>query len=116
MGAFDLSGIRARVPGLATPAPEPPQPEPVPHVADTPLARAIRTGNAQEVRDALGDHPLADDQVETAINLLAWDEVAPAAIRSLAVAARTQTPVLLRAPARSGRRLCHPPPAGECPG
>jgi AAA family ATP:ADP antiporter len=96
VGAFDLSGIRARVPGLATPAPEPQQPEAAPLGPATPLARAIRNGKAEEVRNALRDHPLTDDQVEPAINLLAWDDVAPAAIRSLAVAARTQTPVLLR--------------------
>jgi AAA family ATP:ADP antiporter len=96
VGAFDLSGIRARIPGLAAPAPEPPRPEPKSQVPATPLARAIGNGNAQEVRDALGQHPLAPDQVEAAINLLAWDEVAPAAIRSLGAAARTQTPVLVR--------------------
>ena len=62
----------------------------------TPLDAAIRTGNAPEVRGVLAGNPLAPDQVETAIDLLAWNEVAPDAIRALSAVAGDNTPVLLR--------------------
>jgi len=97
VGAFDLSGIRTRAFGApsaqsaveARSAPAPSRPE-------TLLDRAIRTGNAREVRDALTAHPLAGDQVETAIELLAWNDAAPDAIRALSDVAGSNTPVLLR--------------------
>jgi ATP:ADP antiporter, AAA family len=98
VGAFDLSGIRKRAFGVPTPeAPVAPRSTPVPAAAlETPLDQAIRMGNAREVRDALAGHPLAADQVETAIELLAWNDVAPSAIRALSDVAGRHTPVLLR--------------------
>jgi AAA family ATP:ADP antiporter len=98
VGAFDLSGIRTRAFGAprqevaaearATPA--------APSRPETPLDQSIRTGSAREVRDALAAHPLAADQVETAIELLAWNDVAPNAIRALSDMAGSNTAVLLR--------------------
>jgi AAA family ATP:ADP antiporter len=98
VGAFDLSGIRTRAFGApsqevaaearATPA--------APSRPETPLDQSIRTGSAREVRDALAAHPLAADQVETAIELLAWNDVAPNAIRALSDVAGSNTGVLLR--------------------
>jgi AAA family ATP:ADP antiporter len=98
VGAFDLSGIRTRAFGALSPqstAParsestEPSQPE-------TPLDRAIKTGNAREVRAALAAHPLVADQVEDAVQLLAWNDVAPDAIRALRDVAGSHARVLLR--------------------
>lgn len=97
VGGFDLSGIRQRF-GSATPAPaqEPRRSSPQVLSSEAPLSRAIRGGNAEEVRAALAGKPLADDQVELVIELLAWDEVAPAAIQSLSVAATNRTDLMLR--------------------
>ena len=98
VGAFDLSGIRTRAFGAlgqevaaqarATPA--------APSRPETPLDQAIGRGDAGEVKDALAAHPLAADQVETAIELLAWNDVAPHAIRALSDVAGSHTAVLLR--------------------
>jgi ATP/ADP translocase len=99
VGAFDLSGIRSRAAifASATTTPVVSRPVPTPVKAPlSPLSQAIGQGNADEVREALAAHPLMPDQLEMAIELLAWDDVAPAAIRSLSAAARTETPVLLR--------------------
>jgi HEAT repeat protein len=98
VGAFDLSGIRslafgARRPDAAAEAGSTPV---APTLPVTPLEQAIRTGKAQEVKQALARHPLAADQVETAIELLAWNDVAPHAIRALSDVAGSYTPVLLR--------------------
>jgi AAA family ATP:ADP antiporter len=97
VGAFDLSGIRPRLTlSVGSPhAAEPPQPAPTTPASETPLSKAIPGGNVDEVRAALAEHPLADDQLDTAIELLAWDAVAPQVIRSLGALARTRTNVLL---------------------
>jgi hypothetical protein len=97
VGAFDLSGIRSRAFGALTPesAAESSFESP-PTQAETPLARAIRMGSAREVRAALAAHPLAADQVEPAIELLAWNDAAPDAIRALSDVAGSHTSVLLR--------------------
>jgi hypothetical protein len=98
VGAFDLSGIRTRAFGALSPqstdparseSTEPSQPE-------TPLDRGIKTGNAREVRAALAAHPLVADQVEDAVQLLAWNDVAPDAIRALRDVAGSHARVLLR--------------------
>jgi hypothetical protein len=97
VGAFDLSGIRRRVPlpGVAPAAPEARRQAPAASV-QTSLTRAIQGGEADEVRRVLGQHPLDADQIETAIELLAWDAVAPSAIQSLAGAASSRLDVLLK--------------------
>jgi ATP:ADP antiporter, AAA family len=97
VGAFDLSGIRTRAFGSLSPRSTAERSAPAaPSRTDTLLDQAIRTGNAREVRDALAAHPLNDDQVETAIQLLAWNDAAPDAIRALSDVAGSHTRVLLR--------------------
>jgi AAA family ATP:ADP antiporter len=97
VGAFDLSGIRHRVPlpGMPSAAPEVRRQTPVASTP-TPLTRAIQQGNAEEVRRVLGQHPLDADQAETAIELLAWDAVAPTAIQSLVDVAASRLDLLLK--------------------
>ena len=98
VGAFDLSGIRTRAFGAPSQevAAEARSTPAAPSRPETPLDQSIRTGSAREVRDALAAHPLAADQVETAIELLAWNDVAPNAIRALSDVAGSNTAVLLR--------------------
>jgi ATP:ADP antiporter, AAA family len=98
VGAFDLSGIRSRAFGALSPqsATEAGSEPTEPSRPETPLNRAIRMGNAREVRAALAAHPLAADQVEEAIELLAWNDVAPDAIHALSDVAGNHTRVLLR--------------------
>jgi AAA family ATP:ADP antiporter len=98
VGGFDLSGIRSRL-AVSTGSPyaaEPPQrpSAPAPKV-ETPLSRAVQGGNADQVRLALAEHPLAAEQIENVIELLAWDAVAPSAIQSLSAAAPAGTELLL---------------------
>jgi ATP:ADP antiporter, AAA family len=96
VGAFDLSGIRSRlaVPPYAAKRPQRPS-TPTPAL-ESPLGRAIREGKAAEVRNALTQGPLATDQIETAIGLLAWDAVAPQVIQALSEVAHAHLEVLLR--------------------
>jgi AAA family ATP:ADP antiporter len=99
VGGFDLSGIRSRLaisvgsPYAAEPPERPLPPTPAP---ESPLSEAIHGGKASEVREALAQRPLAADQIETAIELLAWDAVAPSAIQSLAGVAASELDVLLK--------------------
>lgn len=99
VGGFDLSGIRPR---LAVPSGSADQSETMhrpsipSQLPETSLSRAVQVGNAGEVRAVLAKGPLAGDQIETAIELLAWDAVAPQVIQSLSEAARAHLPVLLR--------------------
>jgi ATP:ADP antiporter, AAA family len=99
VGAFDLSGIRPRL-ALSTASPyaeAPPQTSPAPsRPPEAPLSQTIHDGNASEVREALARSPLAADQVEKVIQLLAWDPVAPHAIASLSAVAKANMAVLLR--------------------
>lgn len=97
VGAFDLSGIRRRIPlpGAPPAAPEARRQIPASSV-QTSLTRAIQGGEADEVRRVLGQHPLDPDQMETAIELLAWDAVAPSAIQSLAGLASSRLDLLLK--------------------
>jgi hypothetical protein len=99
VGGFELSGIRSRLAVYTgTPYPtEPPQAPPAtPTAIETPLSSAIRGGKSEDVRRALADHPPEADQIETVIELLAWDAVAQAAIRSLCKLAPTNARTLLR--------------------
>ena len=97
VGAFDLSGIRRRIPlpGAPPAAPEARRQASASSV-QTSLTRAIQGGEADEVRRVLGQHPLDPDQMETAIELLAWDAVAPSAIQSLAGLASSRLDLLLK--------------------
>jgi AAA family ATP:ADP antiporter len=98
VGGFDLSGIRSRL-AVSTGsdyAAEPRAPEPSSIARDTPLEEAARSGQADEVRRILGAHPIKPGEVETVIELLAWDAVAPTAIRSLSAVAPAHTDVLLQ--------------------
>jgi AAA family ATP:ADP antiporter len=101
VGAFDLSGIRQR-PEFATtavsitPGPRPSHPAPDTDLKTSPLRRAIGTGNRQEIETALATASFTPDEIEAAIELLAWDEIAPQAIRALREVARTQTAVFVR--------------------
>jgi AAA family ATP:ADP antiporter len=98
VGGFDLSGIRSRPSQLtgersALPA-EHPSPAGVSHYS--PLRRAVSTGDPEVIRQALEAAPLTADLIEPAIELLAWDRVAPHAIQALQAAARPHTALLIR--------------------
>jgi hypothetical protein len=99
VGAFDLSGIRPRLaissgsPYAAEPPQRPSRPTQAP---ETSLGRAIQGGSASAVREALAQSPLAADQIETAIELLAWDAVAPQVIQALSGVAHANLEILLR--------------------
>jgi ATP:ADP antiporter, AAA family len=98
VGGFDLSGIRSRL-AISTGAPyaaeAPPRPaEPAP--VGTPLEQAVHRGKAQEVADILAQGPPSDGQVDSIIELLAWDAVAPAAIASLRRVVSSNTDRLLK--------------------
>jgi ATP:ADP antiporter, AAA family len=99
VGGFDLTELRSRlaIPTDPAHAPEasPQQPEShPPH--ETPLQHAVLSGNAGEVRQALAGGRVKPEQVESVIDLLAWDAVAPAAIRALAEVAGSSTDLLLQ--------------------
>ncbi len=98
VGGFDLSGIRSRLAlSTATQYPaEPPVRRPAPAVIETPLDQAIHHGSAEEVNQALAGSTPAAGQVDSVIELLAWDAVAPAAITALRRAASSQTDLLVR--------------------
>lgn len=97
MGAFDLSGIRPRphVPP-DTLAGEPQPAGSQGDASESPLGAAVRRGNVAEIREVLATHPLSDDHIESAIDLLAWDAVSQQAIRALAPVAADHLDVLLR--------------------
>jgi ATP:ADP antiporter, AAA family len=90
VGGFDLSGIRQR-PAFSAKTMQPAAP-PNPPGAESPvssLRRAIASGTREEIRRALSPGSLKPDELEAAIELLAWDEVAPDVIKALRAAART---------------------------
>jgi hypothetical protein len=62
----------------------------------TSLRNATTSGNKEAIQHALSAGPLAAEDVEPAIELLAWDEVAPAAIKALRAVARQEIQVLVR--------------------
>jgi ATP:ADP antiporter, AAA family len=97
VGAFDLSGIRLRIlPDVGSSPPEARRVSNAAGESSTPLGQAIRSGNAEEVRNAIAAAPLSSDELGMTIELLAWDDVAPEAIRALAGAARQHSTTLLR--------------------
>jgi ATP:ADP antiporter, AAA family len=98
VGGFDLSGIRSRL-TVSTGSPyaqEPPSvSSPAAAVAESPLDQAIRSGDPEEVRQALGrGNP--PRRIESVIDLLAWDAVAADAMRLLSSLPPDTTGTLLR--------------------
>lgn len=99
VGGFDLSGIRQRAGFASVAAPvRPVQPAtaPAPSFPTSPLRQSLASGNAEEIQRALAAEPIPPDLIEPAIELLAWDEVAPHAIKALRAVARTETAVFVR--------------------
>jgi ATP:ADP antiporter, AAA family len=98
VGGFDLSGIRSRL-AISTGSPyaaEGPSRSVEAPGSETALAKAVREGDAEQVIHALAAREPTPDQVENVIELLAWDAVAPAAIRSLRQVASHHTGILLQ--------------------
>lgn len=96
VGGFDLSGIRQRA-GFTTFVP--PAEVAPPARQDSPaswLQQSLASGNAGEIQRALAAEPVPPELVEHTIELLAWDEVAPYAIKALRSVARTETAVFAR--------------------
>jgi hypothetical protein len=100
VGGFDLSGIRNRPQLPAQPGSSPaPSSAPTPSksdIASTSLRQAIASRSKEAVENALSTRPLAAQDVEAAIELLAWDDVAPAAIQSLKRAAARDIHIFVR--------------------
>ena len=90
MGGFELASLRQAVP----PAPDAAPPAATP-AAPLPRAEALASRDLQLVIAALGTGSLPQELVGAAIDLLAWDAVAPAAIAALAAVAPTAAPALL---------------------
>jgi AAA family ATP:ADP antiporter len=98
VGGFDLSGFRSALPQPAGPTVSVPinrPPSPVQSPAST-FRHAVDAGDLEEIRRMLADAPLTANLIEPAIELLAWDRVAPDAIKALRAAARPYTAILLR--------------------
>lgn len=98
VGGFDLGGIRARVSqpvAHGSGAGASSSTTPVTESTGASLQRAVAAGNPDEIRRILAE-PLTLDGVETAIELLAWDRMAPEAIAALQKAARKHTTILVR--------------------
>ena len=75
---------------------QPPQPQgAATPETETALAKAMRGGRSDEVRRALAEHPPRAEEIQSVIELLAWDAVAPAAIRALCDLAPGNTHTLL---------------------
>ena len=90
VGGFDLSGIR-QLPGF-TPhrAPEPEAVAAAPEDSRrSSLRQAIASGSRENIRRALSAESLESDEIEAAIELLAWDEIAPHALKALRSVAQT---------------------------
>ncbi|MEP7228404.1 MAG: HEAT repeat domain-containing protein [Gemmatimonadales bacterium] len=96
VGGFDLSGIRQRAGLTAFVPPVPLTPEPSPSSPTSPLRQSFENGDAEGIQRALATEPISPDLIEPAIELLAWDEVAPQAIRALRAVARTETTAFVR--------------------
>jgi AAA family ATP:ADP antiporter len=93
VGGFDLSGIRRRPDFTSRAAPEPatsPSSALGGPPADTSLRSAIAFGSREAILHALSGATLTGDDIEAAIELLAWDEIAPHAIKALRIVARTE--------------------------
>jgi hypothetical protein len=97
LGGFDLSGIRTRIPiPVAAPHADDSSRSDGSPPSETVLSEAIRSGQPEAVRLILAAKRVEPEDLETVIELLAWDAVAPDAIRALTAAARDNTAVLLR--------------------
>ena len=97
VGGFDLSGIRNRPQFTAQLPSRPASPASAgPPAPPTSLRAAITSGSKETVQNVLSTGPLAPPDVEAAIELLAWDEVAPAAIQSLKKVARRELEIFVR--------------------
>jgi ATP:ADP antiporter, AAA family len=98
VGGFDLSGIRSRL-AISTGSPYaaelPSSPVEAPG-KKTPLDNAVRAGDPEQVIRALETQQPGGEQIGDVVELLAWDAVAPAAIRSLRKVASSQTDALLQ--------------------
>lgn len=97
-GTFDLSMLRDSRPSGEVPAPGAPA---GPAPAAPPRAEGLKSSNPEVVLATLEQGPLAPEQVDDAVHLLAWDAVAPRAMQALA-------PVAQREPARLTRFLLDP--------
>lgn len=97
VGGFDLSGMRQR-PEFARILTEPASQSSSPPNASpaSSLRRAVASGNQEEIQHALSGRTLTADDVEAAIELLAWDDVAPHAIKALRMVARTEAGGVVR--------------------
>ncbi len=99
VGGFDLSGIRQRAElgsSAGVPVRAPPPPTPSTETAPSTLRQAIASGSREAVRQALLRGNLGEDEIEAVIELLAWDEVAPDAIKALRVVARGDIQIFVR--------------------
>ena len=100
VGGFDLSGIRNRPQFTAQPSSLRPSSAPAapstPADTSTSLRVAMASGSKEAVQHVLSTGPLRPQDVEAAIELLAWDEVAPAAIQSLKKVARRELGIFVR--------------------
>jgi hypothetical protein len=98
VGGFDLSGIRRRPATLAARS-EPAPSQPAPAAQSSPVAtlrQAMAAGNRSEIQHLLAAGPLTSEDIEPAIELLAWDEIAPDAIKALKKVAPRETAVVVR--------------------
>ena len=98
VGGFDLSGIRQRPEFASGPFATAAATHSVLSTDDvaSPIRRAIASGDREEVQRAVAASGFTPDEIEAAIELLAWDEVAPQAIRALREVARTEPAVFAR--------------------
>ena len=96
VGGFDLSGIRQRAGFTGFVPPVELSPKPSPDSPASPLQQSFNSGVAEEIQRALATESITPDLIEPTIELLAWDEVAPQAIRALRVVARRETAVFVR--------------------
>jgi hypothetical protein len=97
LGGFDLTGQRpALAPVSAGVSPAKPPPASAPSFPTSSLHQSFVSGNAEEIQRALATEPITPDLIESAIELLAWDEVAPQAIRALRAVARAETAAFVR--------------------
>jgi ATP:ADP antiporter, AAA family len=97
VGGFDLSGIRPRPDFSAHNVAERPSAKPA--ADDTPassLRRALASGDRKEIHRAISAELVAPDDIEAAIELLAWDEIAPDAIKALKTVSRKEPEVFIR--------------------
>ena len=94
VGGFDLSQLHSLAPAPRVSEPEMPAPAPAAdgnESVEQERLRALSSAEVAVVRNALGAGPLTATQTETAIGLLAWDDVATTAIQALKLVAERET-------------------------